>query len=150
MTLYRDPAVKWAGMEVGGIRISHMTDIGENMTMALTVTRANKKPFTVRPLTSAAQPSNAAASKSPPATPSGDAAAPKPSPQLAAVLDAISTVKGKNTAQTVQEMIAELTSDFERDFAQLEFDARVRELKAKSQTRRDADARVSELESDKL
>lgn len=50
MTLYRDPKVKWGGMEVGGIRISHMSDISEDMTMALTMTRANKKPFTVRPL----------------------------------------------------------------------------------------------------
>ena len=53
MTLYRDPKVKWGGMEVGGIRISHMSDIPEDMTMALTVTRANKKPFTVRPITNA-------------------------------------------------------------------------------------------------
>lgn len=50
MTLYRDPKVKWGGMEVGGIRISHMSDIPEDMTMALTMTRANKKPFTVRPI----------------------------------------------------------------------------------------------------
>ena len=50
LTLYCDPKVKWGGMEVGGIRISHMSDIDEPMTMALTVTRANKKPFTVRPL----------------------------------------------------------------------------------------------------
>lgn len=50
MTLYRDPKVKWGGMEVGGIRISHMSDIAEDMTMALTVTRANRKPFTVRQL----------------------------------------------------------------------------------------------------
>lgn len=50
-TLYGDPKVKWGGLEVGGIRISHMTDISESMTMALTVTRANKKPFTVKPLT---------------------------------------------------------------------------------------------------
>ena len=50
LTLYRDPAVKWAGLEVGGIRISHMSDIADDMTMALTVTRANKKPFTVRPI----------------------------------------------------------------------------------------------------
>ena len=50
MTIYRDPKVKWGGMEVGGIRISHMSDIDEDMTMALTVTRANKKPFTVRRL----------------------------------------------------------------------------------------------------
>jgi len=57
MTLYCDPKVKWGGMEVGGIRISHMSDIGESMTMALTVTRANKKPFTVKPLP-ATKPSN--------------------------------------------------------------------------------------------
>ena len=50
LTLYCDPKVKWGGMEVGGIRISHMSDIKEALTMALTVTRANKKPFTVRPL----------------------------------------------------------------------------------------------------
>lgn len=50
LTLYGDPKVKWGGLEVGGIRISHMSDIDSAITMALTVTRANKKPFTVRPL----------------------------------------------------------------------------------------------------
>lgn len=50
LTLYCDPKVKWGGMEVGGIRISHMSDIDSPMTMALTVTRANKKPFTVKPI----------------------------------------------------------------------------------------------------
>ena len=50
MTLYCDPKVKWGGLEVGGIRISHMSDIDSAITMALTVTRANKRPFTVRPL----------------------------------------------------------------------------------------------------
>ena len=51
LTLYRDPKVKWGGMEVGGIRISHMSDIEAPLTMALTQTRANRKPFTVKPLT---------------------------------------------------------------------------------------------------
>jgi hypothetical protein len=50
MTLYCDPKVKWGGMEVGGIRISHMSDIAKPITLALTMTRANKKPFTVQPL----------------------------------------------------------------------------------------------------
>lgn len=53
MTLYCDPKVRWGGMEVGGIRISHMSDIAESTTMALTVSRANKKPFTVKPLKAA-------------------------------------------------------------------------------------------------
>jgi cytochrome c556 len=50
MTLYRDPSVKFGGLEVGGIRISHMSDIEKPVTMALTATRANRKPFTVQPL----------------------------------------------------------------------------------------------------
>jgi hypothetical protein len=50
MTLYRDPTVKWGGMEVGGIRISHMTGIDRAMTMALTATKGSKKAFVVKPL----------------------------------------------------------------------------------------------------
>lgn len=50
LTLYCDPSVRFGSMEVGGIRISHMSHIDKQITMALTATRANKKPFTVRPL----------------------------------------------------------------------------------------------------
>lgn len=47
MTLYCDPKVKWAGMEVGGIRISHLSDIDSKMVLAITVSKANKKPYVV-------------------------------------------------------------------------------------------------------
>lgn len=50
MTLYRDDTVRFGGQDVGGIRISHMSDIDKPITMALTATRANRKPFTVKPL----------------------------------------------------------------------------------------------------
>lgn len=50
MTLYRDPDVTWAGMKVGGIRISHMSNIDGDMVMPLTVTRGSKKAYTVHPL----------------------------------------------------------------------------------------------------
>lgn len=50
LALYRDDKVQFGGMAVGGIRISHMSDIDQDVTMALTATRANRKPFTVRPL----------------------------------------------------------------------------------------------------
>lgn len=50
LTLYGDPKVKFGGLEVGGIRISHMSDITEPVTMALTATRAARKPYTVKPL----------------------------------------------------------------------------------------------------
>lgn len=50
LTLYRDPTVKFGGLEVGGIRISHMSHIDKTITMALTSSKSNKKPFTVKPL----------------------------------------------------------------------------------------------------
>lgn len=50
MTLYRDPKVKWAGLEVGGIRISHLSHIDSTLTLMLTATRGSKKPITILPL----------------------------------------------------------------------------------------------------
>lgn len=50
MTIYCDPKVQWGGMAVGGIRISHMTDIPGTQVMALTATKGSRKPFTVNPL----------------------------------------------------------------------------------------------------
>lgn len=50
LTLYRDPEVKWAGMKVGGIRISHMSGLSAAMTLPLTETRGVKKLHTVKPL----------------------------------------------------------------------------------------------------
>jgi len=56
ITLYGDPTVRFGGLEVGGIRISHMSDIAEPITMALTATRAQRKPYTVQPLTTFSKP----------------------------------------------------------------------------------------------
>jgi hypothetical protein len=53
LTLYRDPTVKWAGMEVGGIRISHLSHIDGKMQMQLTATKGQRKPHIVMPLTDA-------------------------------------------------------------------------------------------------
>ncbi len=50
MTLYRDPKVAFGGMEVGGIRISHMSHIERDITLALTVTKAKRSPYVVRVL----------------------------------------------------------------------------------------------------
>jgi len=50
ITVYCDASVRFGGMEVGGIRISHMSHIEGPVTMALTETKGKKKPFTVRPL----------------------------------------------------------------------------------------------------
>lgn len=50
MTIYRDPKVKWGGLEVGGIRISHMSDIDTKVVMSLTESRKARKPYTIMPL----------------------------------------------------------------------------------------------------
>jgi len=52
LTLYTDTSVKFGGQEVGGIRISHMSNLPGNkvMKLALTETRSKKKPFIVAPL----------------------------------------------------------------------------------------------------
>jgi hypothetical protein len=54
LTLYCDEKVTFGGMAVGGIRISHMSNIDKPITMALTATRAKRTPFTVKPLVIAA------------------------------------------------------------------------------------------------
>ena len=56
MTLYRDPAVKFGGMDVGGIRVSHLSHIDKPLSVALTVSRGKRQPYTVQPL--AAAPTN--------------------------------------------------------------------------------------------
>lgn len=50
MTLYNDPAVKFGGEDVGGIRISHMTDIPNNITVSLTSTRGKKAKYKIERL----------------------------------------------------------------------------------------------------
>lgn len=50
LTLYRDPEVKWGGMAVGGIRISHMSHMPRESVMSLTVTKGSRKPYKVSPL----------------------------------------------------------------------------------------------------
>jgi hypothetical protein len=59
LTLFRDPNVKWGGQAVGGIRISHMSDLKKPLTIALTETRGKRAPFTVQPLADAPAPARA-------------------------------------------------------------------------------------------
>lgn len=50
MTLYCDPNVTWAGVKVGGIRISHLSGLEHPRTFMLTQTRGKKTEVTVKPL----------------------------------------------------------------------------------------------------
>jgi hypothetical protein len=50
MTIYRDPNVQFGGMQVGGFRISHMTHMESDTTLAMTITKAKRAPYTVKRL----------------------------------------------------------------------------------------------------
>jgi len=50
VTLFRDPDVKFGGMDVGGIRVSHLSHIAKPFTLALTVTRGKRAAHRIEPL----------------------------------------------------------------------------------------------------
>lgn len=50
VTLYRDEKVKWAGQEIGGIRVSHMSHISEPLKVALAESKGKKSLWRVDPL----------------------------------------------------------------------------------------------------
>lgn len=50
MTLFRDPEVSYGGIQVGGIRISHMSHLDADLSIALTITRGKRAPYKVQRL----------------------------------------------------------------------------------------------------
>lgn len=47
MTLYADPEVKFGGVKVGGIRISHLSHIDRDLHLSLTATKGKRVPHTI-------------------------------------------------------------------------------------------------------
>lgn len=84
MTLFRDEKVKWAGEEVGGIRVSHLSHIDGPQKIALQESKHKKSLHTVLPLTDA------------PAAPA------EPSPQELAE-QVLQGIKDATTADEVRE-----------------------------------------------
>jgi hypothetical protein len=56
VTLFGDASVKWAGVEVGGIRLSHLSHIDKPLSIALTISRGKRAPFVVNPLVESTPP----------------------------------------------------------------------------------------------
>lgn len=52
-TLYGDPDVMFGGKKVGGIRVSHVSNINKPVTANLSVTRGKRDLFTVEPMSRA-------------------------------------------------------------------------------------------------
>ncbi len=52
MTLYCDPDVKWGGVKIGGIRISHLSGLENPRTFLQTTSRGKRAEVTIQPLPS--------------------------------------------------------------------------------------------------
>lgn len=50
LTLYNDEKVTWAGQSVGGIRISHMSDIDKDFTISLAKAKGSYMPYKIKKL----------------------------------------------------------------------------------------------------
>ena len=48
MRLFNDPSVKFGGAEVGGIRVSHLSDIPKDLHVNLTATKGKKAPHVIK------------------------------------------------------------------------------------------------------
>lgn len=48
MTLYNDETVRFGGMAVGGIRISHLSDIEKDLSISLTATKGKKALYVIK------------------------------------------------------------------------------------------------------
>jgi len=54
MTLYNNPDIKWGGVKVGGIRISHISHVQADLALSLTATKGKKEPVIIKRLQVAA------------------------------------------------------------------------------------------------
>ena len=50
VTLFCEPSVKWAGAEIGGIRVSHMSDVGDGFSTPLALSQKQRIMYRVDPL----------------------------------------------------------------------------------------------------
>ncbi len=50
MTLFCDPTVKWAGVAIGGIRISHLSGLEHPRTFMMTTARGKRAEVTIHPI----------------------------------------------------------------------------------------------------
>lgn len=105
MTLYNDPQVKFGGAEVGGIRISHLSDIDRAIQVSLTATKGKKALHRIDPLKVDA------------------------GPALADVLTAISAATNKATMTAAKALVSQLKNAADVTAAVAAYNARAAELK---------------------
>lgn len=113
MTLYHDASVRFGGHEVGGIRISHLSDIDKDIQVSLTATKGKKALHTIRPLTG---------------------------PSLAEVLAAIDAVNSRESLAKARAMAESLYRASDIEQAREAYSKKVASLKTKATPRPADDA----------
>lgn len=104
MTLFNDASVKFGGMDVGGIRISHLTGIPKDIHVSLTATKGKKAPHAIKRMDTG--------------------------PELAEVLRAIAAANNKATMEAAKGLAAQLVIGSDVKAAQEAYRARVAALRA--------------------
>ena len=102
LTLLNEPTVIYAGAEIGGLRVSHMSHLDKPLKTSLAINQKKKVPYIVEPLTDLA----------PPATVLGEATADEvtacDSPEE---LRAMWKVAGQERRAQIEQRVAELTAE---------------------------------------
>lgn len=109
VTLFRDPDVKYGGVTVGGIRVSHASDLSGEKKFALTVAKARRVEFIVKPLRNAPAPKQQQS-----APPSQQEQAPPP-PVADPAPETSTRPAHVQTAQAIVRQIRETTTAAELD-----------------------------------
>jgi len=107
MQLYNDPLVKFGGVKVGGIRISHVSHIDSVMTMQLTASRGKRAPYKVSPLSV------------------------EPVANLGDVLDKIASATTKGQLSEAAIMAGALAGDAEKNQARSAYSEKLKEIEDK-------------------
>lgn len=105
MTLYNDQAVRFGGMVVGGIRISHLSHIEREISLSLTATKGKKAQHTILPLEVVT---------------------------LSDVLKAIASATDRNGMNAAKAKALKLTKERDAQDAQDAYNARMKELRGAS------------------
>ena len=106
LTIYCDPDVLWAGVKVGGIRVSHMSHMDGQRTIAVLETRQKRKNVMIRPLALASKQQPPATAKQAGHEPQGEPAeVAAAGSEEVAIADVAAEVVAKFKAATTVELI---------------------------------------------
>lgn len=120
MTVYNDQAVRFGGMVVGGIRISHLSHIEREISLSLTATKGKKAQHTIKPLAIVT---------------------------LDQVLKAIAQASTRSDMNAAKDLALKLTDERQAQAAQDAFNARTKQLRRPASTHAPAAAPATGMDA---